>query len=119
MIGRPFDHWRTCIRHVREVAQPSQDANVEIVVYLNLTGEPHSRSPILHPGQSSFFGLGQRTGITGQYVYAAGRASRIAATTMQNIDTSVFDRQHEPSTGLGLYWIGEPFHSYDRHSFPF
>src|SRR5689334_15493217 len=98
MVRRPFDRTRTRVGHVWIVAKPSQDADGEVAVDLYLAGEPHVFGSVLHTREPLDFSICFRPGFAFQYLDAAGRAACISATTMQDVDPGVFDRQHESAS---------------------
>ncbi len=97
MILRPFDRSRSRIGHVRIILQPSEHVHGQVMVDLHLAGEPQVVRPVFEASQPFCLRLGHRAGIAIDNLDTAGRASRIAPAPMQNIDSAVFDRQHETS----------------------
>jgi len=85
------------------------------VVHLHLTRKPHIRRHILDARQAFRFGRGHRSGITSQNLHPAGRATSISATAMQDIDSTLFERQNETASRLGNDRVGLPFNHDDRH----
>jgi hypothetical protein len=89
---------RPGVTHVWIFGKPAQDSHPQIITTADLAGEPHVLRNLIEGGEFVALDVGHRSWITIQDLHPARRAPRISATTMQDIDSSVHDGQHQALT---------------------
>jgi hypothetical protein len=105
---------RPGVTHVWIFGQPTQDSHPQIIATSDLAGEPHVLGDLVERGEFVALDVGHRSWITIQNLHPARRAPRITATSMQDVDPSVHDGQHQSLTIRGA-GSSDPLHLNDRH----
>lgn len=118
MAGGPLDWSRSGVGHIRESMQTPKHPHVQIVVHLDLARQPHVFGPIVDSLQPGSFWIGHRSRIPIEHLDPARSASRIPPAPMQDIDSRILDRQHEPPSRLRLDRSWFSLHNDKRHRLP-
>lgn len=116
MIRRPFDRPGSRICHVRVVTQTSQDANCEVVSDLNLAGQSQIVGHFFEPAEPLDLRIRFRRRFAAQNLDTTRRAPGISAASVQDIDTGVFDCEHQP-TPFRARGLANTFDRDNRHQF--
>src|SRR5262249_41946013 len=82
--------------------RPVDDADFQVGLDADLAGEPGIRLEVGLAGQSLLFGFAHRRGVAGEDLDAAGRAPRVAAATVEDVDPGILDRQDQLLPRLDL-----------------
>src|SRR5215207_6439818 len=105
---------RPGVTHVWIFGKPAQDSHSQIIATAYLAGEPHVLRNLIEGGEFVALDVGHRSWITVQDLHPARRAPRISATTMQDVDSSVHDGQHQ-SLPIECAGSSDFLHLNDRH----
>jgi hypothetical protein len=76
--------------------------HLEIVPGQDLAGEPGRRGDVVFKCEPLPFAFGHRAGVAFENIDATGRAARLAATAMQDIDTGVLQGKDQAGARLSL-----------------
>lgn len=79
------------------LAEAAQDLHLQRALHQHLTGEARIRPELLLARQARALLLGHLTGVAVDHLDPAGRAARMAAATMEDIDPRILDRQNQSS----------------------
>src|SRR5579883_1978181 len=75
--------------------RPVEDADLQVGRDADLAGEPGIRLEVGLAGQALLFGFAHRRGVAGEDLDAAGRAPRVAAATVEDVNPGIHDRQDQ------------------------